>query len=89
MHNNQNEAHIFPANVMGPCSTLLLPVVVTRFARKTPADPPLNATALVSASSLAFGTAAGHKGRSPPTNPAGYSVPRVCVSGWIGRESPG
>ena len=75
-----------PANVMGPCSTLLLPVVVTRFARKTPADPPLNATALVSASSLACGTAAGHKGRSSPTNPAGYSDPGcVCRAGSAER----
>ena len=77
-----------PANVMGPCSTLLLPVVVTRFARKTPADPPLNATALVSASSLAFGTAAGHKGNvlRPVASDTSYKN-RKSTQGGLG--SPG
>ena len=39
--------------------------------------------------SLACGTAAGDPHKSPPANPAGHSVPRVCVAGGNGPEAPG
>ena len=39
--------------------------------------------------SLACGTAAGDHHKSPPANPAGHSVPRVCVAGGNGPEAPG
>ena len=39
--------------------------------------------------SLTCGTAAGDHHKSPPANPAGHSVPRVCVAGGNGPEAPG
>ena len=39
--------------------------------------------------SLTCGTAAGDPHKSPPANPAGHSVPRVCVAGGNGPEAPG
>ena len=39
--------------------------------------------------SLANGTAAGDHHKSPPANPAGHSVPRVCVAGGNVPEAPG
>ena len=50
-----------PANVMGPRTTPLVPMVVTIFTRETPAGPFLTATALALNGSLACGTAAGDK----------------------------
>ena len=39
--------------------------------------------------SLANGTAAGDHHKSPPTKPAGHSVPRVCVAGGNGMSPSG
>ena len=39
--------------------------------------------------SLACGTAAGDHHKSPPANPAGHSVHRVCVAGGNVPEAPG
>ena len=50
-----------PADVMGPRTTPLVPVVVTIFTRETPAEPFLTTTALALNGSLACGTAAGDK----------------------------
>ena len=39
--------------------------------------------------SLTCGTATGDPHKSPPANPAGHSVTRVCVAGGNGPEAPG
>ena len=58
----------------------LVPVLVTKFTHKTPTEPPPTAISHTTAlASLACGTVASDECRSSPSNPAGHSVPRVCV----------
>ena len=71
----------------GPHPVPLMPAEVTRQSHpqgsRRPED---NHTEMAS---LACGTAAGDPHKSPPANPAGHSVPRVCVAGGNGPEAPG
>ena len=65
----------------------LVPVLVTKFTHKTPTEPPPTAISHTTAlASLACGTVASDECRSSPSNPAGHSVPRVCV---FGRKDSG
>ena len=61
----------------------LVPMIVTRFTYKAPAETPTPSA--ISHRRLGIlglrGTAAGDECTVPPTTPAGHSVPRVCVSG--------
>ena len=59
----------------------LVPMIVTRFTYKAPAETPPSAISHRRLGILACGTAAGDECTAPPTTPAGHSVPRVCVSG--------
>ena len=72
----------------GPHPVPLVPAEVTRVTRRAPADPRTTIPYRNGVLDLR-GTAAGDPHKSPPANPAGHSVPRVCVAGGNGPEAPG
>ena len=81
-------AMMVPEDTPGPYLVPLVPAEVTRVTRSPQGSrrPEDNHTEMAS---LTCGTAADDPHKSPPANPAGHSVPRVCVAGGNGPEAPG
>ena len=67
----------------------LVPAEVTRVTRPQGSRRPEDNHTSTEMASLTCGTAAGDHHKSPPANPAGHSVPRVCMAGGNGPEAPG